>query len=392
MKTVKNNPLTSIFLLIVSFFVLTGCPPNDSEVFFELTLSSNPAEGGTVKQIPGDTGDGVFTIGKGYEFQLEAIANENWVFAGWEGDVNGIQNPIDITMDASMMISARFEPQEYPLTVNIEGEGAVTETIAQSKLTDYEFGTNIQIEAFADQGWTFREWTGDIQSTDNPETVTVDGPKNVTAVFEQSEFTVQVSAEGPGTVSVDPEKETYQLNESVQFSAMPNSGNQFLGWFNEDGTFEMLQADFEYQITEDLDISAFFNSVEGAFVIQTADIIVVDDIVDTVVFNIFNFLLGDVTLNGAEVSDEEGESVGTLGFENPPVLSRRTGIEVTVQFGEEEIDGEIVKDWVFNWLFNFDGNSYEKEQEVGEPEMAAKQALMSHNDVEIRKSIRIYIK
>ncbi len=48
----------------------------------------------------------------------------------------------------------------------------------------YDPNTTVTINAVPDSAWQFKEWQGDVSGTDNPVTITVDAPKNITAVFE----------------------------------------------------------------------------------------------------------------------------------------------------------------------------------------------------------------
>jgi len=377
----------SVYFIIILSMLLLGiisCS-TESTPSYQLTTSSLPAEGGTVNPASGE-------FDEGDEVQIQATANQDWVFDVWEGDQTGTQNPVSFTMNSDKNITARFVKRQFPLTINVEGEGTVTETIVQPKMTDYDVGTVVELRANSGTGYEFNEWTGDIESTDNPVTVTMDGPKEITVVFEPMEFSVAIRAEGPGSVSIDPDKELYQYNETALFDAVPDPEHEFLGWFNETGSFEMLEAQFEYQITDNLDIAAFFSTVEDAFVIETVEINTADGVVNRVIFNVLNFLLDDVILAGAIISDEEGEEVAAIEFEGPPVLTGRSGAEVTITFEGEGIDENVISDWVFNWLFDYKGERYEKDQEIGEPESSAKQKQHSPNDVEIQKSFKIKIK
>ena len=382
-KISKNSFISFLVLSLLVLFI-QSCT-TESTPTYQLTTSSFPAEGGSVSPTMGNYDEGT-------EVQVQATSNENWVFDGWEGAQTGSQNPVTITMDSDKEISARFVKKEYPLTINYQGEGTVTETVVQTKSTDYEYGTLVELEAFSGTGHNFGSWTGDLESIENPVQVMIDGPKKITAVFEPMEFNVQVSADGPGTASVEPDKDVYVYNETATFTAEPHENIQFVGWFNETGSFEMLDAVFEYQITSDLDITAFFRTVKDAFVVESVSISSTDGVVDQVIFNIINYLLDDVILIGADVFNDEGKKVGTLRFDTPPTLPRRSGYEARVRFGDDlNPDEETIDKWVFKWLFDFDGESYEKSQEVGEPTSNAKEKQILLKSIEIENSFSLDI-
>lgn len=373
----------SIFTLLA--FSAISCT-TESTPSYQLTTSSVPTEGGSVSPASGEYDEGT-------EVQVQATANENWVFDGWQGDQTGSQNPMTVTMDADKMVSALFVKRQYPLTINYDGEGTVTETVVPTKMTDYEHGTVVELEANPGTGHNFGRWTGDVESTDNPVQITVDGPKEVTIIFEPMKFDVQINANGPGKVSVEPEKDLYVYNETVIFTAVPDEDIQFVGWFNDSGSFEMLQAEFEYQVTQNLDITAFFRTVENAFSVETVSISVADGEVESIRFDVTNFLLNDVHLIGADLNNDEGEEAGTLRFDDPFTLPARTVLELTATFsGDERPDSEEIKNWIFTWLFDFQGERYEKEQEVGEPSSNTKQKLLPWESVEIRESVLVDIK
>jgi hypothetical protein len=93
-------------------------------------------------------------------------------------------------------------------------------------------------------------------------------------------------------------------------------------------------------------------------------------------------------LIGADLDDEKGEEKAALRFGTPPVIAARSALEVQVSFeGDLTPDDETIKQWVFNWLFEFQDDSCEKSQEVGEPASNAKQKPFSMEDVEIEKSV-----
>jgi hypothetical protein len=93
------------------------------------------------------------------------------------------------------------EPVEYDLSVlKNPAEGGSVDPSGGT----YEEGTEITIEATANDGFTFREWTGALSSNDNPITLTITDDTDITANFNdlRSIYTVQMFAISAGD-SVD---------------------------------------------------------------------------------------------------------------------------------------------------------------------------------------------
>ena len=118
--------------------------------------------------------------------ELTAVPSGEWLFVEWKGDVTGTENPTQITIDKAKSVTAVFVKKQYPLTIEIEGEGTVTEeVIKQGLATDYNSGTIVELTAEPTGDWQFVEWTGDITSTENPVQITIDNAKTVKARFHK---------------------------------------------------------------------------------------------------------------------------------------------------------------------------------------------------------------
>ena len=112
---------------------------------------------------------------------LTADPDLGWSFDQWTGDLNSSENPDTITMDSDKTVTAHFTEDQYTLTINIVGYGSVTKNPDQAT---YTYGTDVILTAVEDTpGWVFNDWSGDLVSTDNPETITMDDDKTVTATF-----------------------------------------------------------------------------------------------------------------------------------------------------------------------------------------------------------------
>ena len=225
-------------IVILCLFIITSCSDDSptgtddtggngsSTTMYQLVVSSDPGEGGSVS--PGSD-----EYEEGTSVEITATPNDDWVFFEWTGDHTGTSNPVSVTMDSDKDITALFIKREYPLTVNIEGEGAVSEAVVQEKTTDYEVGTTVELTANPADGWEFVEWQGDIEGDVNPETITIDQATEVTAVFERKEYPLTVNIEGEGSVqeNVLSQKTTeYEEGTAVELTAEPADGWQFTGW------------------------------------------------------------------------------------------------------------------------------------------------------------------
>ena len=68
----------------------------------------------------------------------------------------------------------------YDLSIIIDGSGNV---VLDPDGGTYEIDTSVTLTATANPGWVFSDWSGDLISSDNPATITMNSDKNVTATF-----------------------------------------------------------------------------------------------------------------------------------------------------------------------------------------------------------------
>ncbi|MCC5907249.1 MAG: hypothetical protein JJU13_13640 [Balneolaceae bacterium] len=198
-------------LPIIGALLLLGqsCSTKSTPVY-QLNTSVEPSEAGSVNQSATEAEEGE-TI------TITANANEHWVFDRWSGDHSGTDNPATIMLDADKSVTALFEKRDYPLTIHIEGEGSVDERVVQAKTTDYPHGTVVELTPIPSDGWELISWSGDVSSTEEVITVTIDGETNITATFERKAYpmtiTVEVDNITTGSVTAQAEIEQDDLNE-----------------------------------------------------------------------------------------------------------------------------------------------------------------------------------
>jgi len=84
-------------------------------------------------------------------------------------------------MDGDRSVTAVFAQLEYTLTISVEGEGGV----GQDPIPPYYQGddTVVTLTATPDTGWAFDRWEGNLTGSTNPDIITINGDKTVTAVF-----------------------------------------------------------------------------------------------------------------------------------------------------------------------------------------------------------------
>ena len=119
------------------------------------------------------------------EFAVPAIGEDIDVYivsASLSGDDAGNYT---LSLEGAPTSTAEiFEFREYTLTVITEGEGSVKvdEEVYTGIITVQE-GTELTLEAIADEGWAFDGWSGDLVSDNAVETVAMDSYKAINAVF-----------------------------------------------------------------------------------------------------------------------------------------------------------------------------------------------------------------
>ena len=163
--------------LFLSFLFVLSC--SKDPIIYTLTTSANPAEGGTVSPSTQQYDEGKTAT-------ITATPSAEYVFQSWSG-ATGSTSSTSVVMNSDKSVTANFVKKQYPLTIEIEGEGTVSETVIKQGLaTDYNSGTIVELTAEPTGDWEFVEWTGDITSTENPVQITIDKPKTVKAIFKNN--------------------------------------------------------------------------------------------------------------------------------------------------------------------------------------------------------------
>ncbi len=235
---------------------------------YTLTLTADPANGGTVAKTP-DQMDYL----AGVEISLTATPADGFSFRGWLDGATTVSAEASYvyTMPAeNKTLTAKFKtlpPDQYTVTALADPANGGTVSKTPNQPT-YSVGTVVTLDAVAADGYTFRGWvdgaTTVSQTASFQHTVTAEN-KTFTARFKVIpvvQYTVVVVADptNGGTVSKSPNKATYLQDEVVTLSAVAAEGYTFRGWLD-GATTASTQASFVYTVAANKTFTAKFKAV-----------------------------------------------------------------------------------------------------------------------------------
>lgn len=209
---------TIILLLFVS------C---QKDVYYIISTTVNPKDAGSVSVSPAGP-----SVLEGTSVTVTAQPKGEYVFTGWSGSLSGTDNPKTISVTSDLNITANFALKEYPLSISVEGEGAVSEKVISTK-TDYTSGTIVELTAKAADHWLFDHWEGDLNGNTNPVQITLSSAKTVKAVFVKKMYDLSIEIQGEGTVEeavVQTKATSYQEGTVVELTAIPADYWAFDHW------------------------------------------------------------------------------------------------------------------------------------------------------------------
>ncbi|MBX3180112.1 MAG: hypothetical protein KF886_22415 [Candidatus Hydrogenedentes bacterium] len=211
-------------------------------IFEQLQLTvSKVGEGTVTPPGGGETLPHTITYGTPQTVGLTASPAAGWGFKEWTGDAGGENPSTSVVVNGEKSVTAVFE--EIELKVEKEGDGEVNlnppgTTQTPTFIQPYSTDTNVTLTAIPEQGWIFKEWTGDKTGTANPTSLMVDGKKAVTSVFEPCGITggtvLSKRTSSPTEANLFPVKEgeQYEVGGTFQFvldnsSPAPSSATRY---------------------------------------------------------------------------------------------------------------------------------------------------------------------
>ena len=183
------------------------------------TLTVSAQGSGTVTRNPTNS-----TYPSGVTVTVSATPNAGWYFANWSGDANGSMNPLNVVMNANLVITGNFLAfPTYSLTLATNGQGTIALNPAGGS---YLSNTVVTATATPADGWVFTGWTGGTNTSLNPLSLALDANLALTGNF----------AELPA-FDVQPDGVTNAAGSTVNFSSHAvGTAPLFYQWFFSGGS------------------------------------------------------------------------------------------------------------------------------------------------------------
>jgi Divergent InlB B-repeat domain/Immunoglobulin I-set domain len=128
----------------------------------------------------------------------------------------------------SILFTSSALADGFTLTLSSKGSGTFTK---DPNSTTYPAGATVLVTAVPNFGWDFTSWSGDVSSTVNPLSLTMNS--NLTLVghfYAQAKYTLTVQTIGQGMIALNPPGGSYLANAAVTATATPSAGWVFDSW------------------------------------------------------------------------------------------------------------------------------------------------------------------
>ena len=194
---------------------------NFSTQSYVITATADPAAGGTI------SGSGGYNYGD--VCNLIATANAGYTFVNWtkNGAQVSTQPSLSFTVTESATYIAHFQIQSYNVTVTANPAAGGTVSGGGT----FNYGQSCTVHATANTGYNFINWTenGSPVSTDADYTFTVQGNRNLVAVFGVGSFVVTATCD-PVAGGIITGAGSYNYGETCILSVAPNANYTFVNW------------------------------------------------------------------------------------------------------------------------------------------------------------------
>lgn len=174
---------------------------------------------GTVKLNGTSYPDGkTITVKHGGSLKVEATAGQGYKFVSISDGTNRVNNGDTLTITGNVNITVKFEPIQYAVTVNIDGQGTVkynTEEIKDNGQIFVEYGKTIDLIIDAEDGWKIEKVNNAEDSGNNTYTVgPVKDNMTVAVKFVEKPYVTKIE------VKTSTIKTNYECGEQLNLDNM----------------------------------------------------------------------------------------------------------------------------------------------------------------------------
>jgi hypothetical protein len=206
-------------------------------------------------------------------------------------------------MNGNKTLVANFERKAFVLSTDVSGSGQILANLISGSQEDggYLFESEVELTAVPSENWNFIRWEGDVESTENPITVTMDQNISLVAVFSIFDDG-DGSAENPYQLSSVVQLQEIQNHLDAHFVQTADIDATATGTWNNDLGFEPIGDD----------IDSFTGSYDG----------------------------GGFIIDGLTINRSEEFYVGLFGYINGGVVSN-VSLQAADITGEERVGGIV---------------------------------------------------
>ena len=224
---------------------------------------------------------------KGDQIQILATPSPNWNFVRWENDslVNDAYDAnTSFILESDVELIAIFELGNYELYLPVEPAGFGT---ARTQFNESKFGWGETVRIIAEPrtGKEFQHWLFEDNTTISDKSLDIVIQKNtsITAVFTPKTFQVNLTLvtldengteleniDGGTITNIDnPQRYSFEHEETANFTSSAYPGFRFLHWETEDGNTS--DGNWTNEILNDQNVTAIFQRIPYSINITATD-------------------------------------------------------------------------------------------------------------------------
>ncbi|MFH1121207.1 MAG: M6 family metalloprotease domain-containing protein [Bacteroidota bacterium] len=225
---------------------------------FIITTSSSPAEGGTT------SGGGTYNAGT--QATVSAVPLTGFYFLNWTENGNVVSADADyiFTVAGDRQLTANFAPEQFVIsTSSSPSNGGTT-----SGGGNFYYGTPVLLNATANAGFNFINWTenGNIVSTNPTFTFPAEDNRTLVANFQAIQYTISVTS-NPANAGIVNGAGSYANGAQATVNAIANNGWSFINW-TENGNVVSTSASYTFTVGGNRNLTANFTQQMVEYIIS----------------------------------------------------------------------------------------------------------------------------